>query len=610
MAALESSTDRLRILSRLAASLNRSADVRGDLTGILEHLLEAMDLQAGWIMLSDPQDRSPQMGPGFILAAHHGLPASISLEHQDVWDQTCICEGRCHENSMAGAYNESGCPRLDQLRATSGGPMTHATAPLTAGGRSLGVINVADAAWRPLDKTCLALLQQAGREIGEALSRARAYEQLLARRVDEQSALLKLSRKLLAHRSLDDLIACVLNSAREVLGADASALLLRDEQQEALYFRGTVGWRRDPTQAGRRLRANRRCRAWEAINRQQPIVIDDMSQSEFGPAGAWWARGESFQSQTIVPLTIASRSIGVLVLNTRDVRPFDASATRYLQLLAQQAALALDSAALREHEADQDRLQNELVLAHDIQHLLQPDLDIDIPGWDLASTYRAAQAVGGDFYDVLMDYSTPGRIGLLIGDVSGKSISGALLMAAALSTIRNAARSTPDPAAALQRANTRIRRIVRADRFISVFLGWLDTRSGHLTYACAGQNAPLLHRAGAATAQELAAPGIVLGVLETPSFETRHTRLSVGDALVLYTDGVTEAQDENHDLFGENRLAAAVVRSPDGPSEVVLERILHDVHCFVGEAPQSDDLTVMVIHRQPRTSSTRQSPTI
>lgn len=600
MAALESSTDRFRILSRLAASLNRSADVRGGLTGILKHLLEAMDLKAGWIILSDPKDRNPQVGQGFILAAHHGLPASMSLEQHGVWDQTCHCEKRCRDNSMKGACNESSCPRLDQVRTLSGGTVTHATAPLISEGRTLGVINVADAGWRPLDEGHLALLHQAGREIGEAITRARAYEQLLARRIDEQSALLRLSRKLLAHRSIDDLIDCVLNSARDVLGADACALLLRDAQQEALYFRGAVGWRRNPTRARRRLRANRGCRAWEAINRQQAVVIDDMADSEFGPMGAWWARGEAFQSQTIVPLTIASRSIGVLVLNTRDVRPYDATATRYLQLLAQQAALALDGAALREREADQERLRSELILAHDIQHLLQPDIDVDIPGWDLASTYRAAHAVGGDFYDVLMDYSTPGRIGLIIGDVSGKSISGALLMAASLSTIRNAARSTPDPAAALHRANTRIRRIVQADRFISVFLGWLDTRSGHLTYACAGQNAPLLHRAQAATVQELAAPGIVLGVLDAPCFETRHTRLCVGDALVLYTDGVTEAQDENHDLFGENRLADAIVRAPDGPAEVVLERILHDVGCFVGDAPQSDDLTVMVVHRQSR----------
>jgi len=600
MTALENTTDRLRILGGLAADLNRAADVRGSLFGVLRRVIDTMGLESGWIVLADPEVREPHAGAGFIVAAHHNLPPALAIEREPAWAGVCHCERRCRRGELGAAYNEMKCPRLDRLRAELGRGATHASASLDASGRSLGVINVAAADWSPLDPTALDVLTQVGRRIGAAIERGRAYEQLLSRRVEEQSALLELSREMLAHRSIDELISSVLRAARDVLDADACALLLTGRDPRYLQFSGSVGWQRDPAAAGRRVRSDRRCSVTLAMDRQKPVVIENLQDSTLGTWAASWDRAEGFCSQAVVPLTTGTRAIGALVLNTRTPRQFDEGGTRFLQLVAHQAALALESAGLREREAARTRLDAELALAHDIQQLMLPDPTLDVLGWDLASTYRAAQAVGGDFYDVLADYRNPRRMGLLIGDVAGKSISGALLMAMSLGAIRMAARRTNDPAEALIAANARIRKQIQADRFVSAFFGWLDTDTGDFVYACAGHNPPLIHRAGAAAAQELDSSGVVLGIVEDPEITSRRIRLAPGDTLVLFTDGVTEALDADRELFGEARLEAAIVRAPDGPAKIVLDRIVNDVNVFTGAAPQSDDLTIMVVHRLTR----------
>jgi sigma-B regulation protein RsbU (phosphoserine phosphatase) len=285
------------------------------------------------------------------------------------------------------------------------------------------------------------------------------------------------------------------------------------------------------------------------------------------------------------------------VVNSRTPRHFSEQEVRFLQLMANQAAIAMETARLREEEAARRSLDAELALAREIQRTMMPRAPLDVPGWEVATVYRAAEEVGGDFYDVIDLPGAARRIGLLLGDVAGKSVSGALLMTLSLTAVREAILRTHAPAAVLSEANARIVMQIRADRFVSAFFGVLDPASGSLRYANAGQCYPLVWRTAQGEIEELTARGIILGVMPDPVLEERTVSLERGDVLVLYSDGVTEALNARRSLFGEERLRGALARGAAEGARGVVRRILHDVEAFTRQAAASDDLTLVVVSR-------------
>jgi hypothetical protein len=282
---------------------------------------------------------------------------------------------------------------------------------------------------------------------------------------------------------------------------------------------------------------------------------------------------------------------GVYLCRRQD--PLDvASLLPALQSLAAQVASAL-------HRAAVFRIEQELAVAGRIQASFLPAELPKISGWQLAATLEPARETSGDFYDIIP--LPNGCWGILVADVADKGTGAALYMALSRTLIRTyAVEYETQPELALRAANRRILADARAELFVTVFYGILDPMSGTLTYCNAGHNPPYLVEAeSSGQALALSRTGLPLGILKDESWEQGTVQIPPGGALVLYTDGVTEAQGPQGELFGTGRLLAAVQSQGAASAQGIQHTVVSAVHAFAGDAPhgQHDDLTLMILVR-------------
>ena len=249
-----------------------------------------------------------------------------------------------------------------------------------------------------------------------------------------------------------------------------------------------------------------------------------------------------------------------------------------------------------------EKMERELALAGEVQASFLPRELADIPGWQLAVMLKPSRETSGDFYDV--NLLPNGRLEILVADVVDKGAGAALYMALSWTLLRTYAAEYPtQPELVLNAVNRRILADTRTDQFVTVFYGILDPVTGTLVYANAGHCPPYLISAQhGQDVQELVRTGVPLGILEDRTWEREAVQLAPGDALVLYTDGITEAQNEQSMFYGEDRLLESARASLGCPAEGIRDAIMADVHRFVGSAPQFDDIALAVVVRDSPTT--------
>ncbi|MCA9969149.1 MAG: PP2C family protein-serine/threonine phosphatase [Anaerolineales bacterium] len=243
------------------------------------------------------------------------------------------------------------------------------------------------------------------------------------------------------------------------------------------------------------------------------------------------------------------------------------------------------------------KVTQELAVAGQIQTSFLPQQLPEVPGWQLAVTLEPARETSGDFYDII---PLPGGcIGLLVADVADKGIGPALYMALSRTLIRTYAEAHElEPHRVLSETNRRILRDTFNDLFVTVFYAVLDPRTGRIVYCNAGHNPPYVLQAGNGSAPcALGRTAIPLGILEDAEWQYGEILLRPGDVLVMYTDGVTEAQNDLADFFGEERLLDIVSRNRHRSAEAIEDKIVSAIYDFVGDEPQFDDITLMVVVR-------------
>ena len=220
-----------------------------------------------------------------------------------------------------------------------------------------------------------------------------------------------------------------------------------------------------------------------------------------------------------------------------------------------------------------------------------------IDGWEIATAYRPAREVGGDFYDLYLLPDRPSVVGFVVADVTGKGVTAALMMAFSRAVLRSAAYNGSGPADALERTNRVLVREARTGLFLTAFVGWLDTTTGELKWASAGHEAPVVVRAGSDKLSRLTAAGGMLGLFDPLSVRDRTTLLGPGDTLVAHTDGVTDARDDRGEFFGESRYLEIVRRQLRDGSVGLVHAVEAAVDRFQGDTPAADDLTVVSVTR-------------
>lgn len=300
-----------------------------------------------------------------------------------------------------------------------------------------------------------------------------------------------------------------------------------------------------------------------------------------------------------VPIKFQSRTRGVLILQRAPHQPiFTASDEKLVLALAQQAAIAMQTAYLHQREVQRQRMEEELQIGRRIQLSLLPTTLPQVPGWEFATYYQAAQQVGGDFYDVLILPHEPHRVGLVIADVTGKGVPAALMMAFSRAILRAEASTHSAPHVVLEHTNDWIRQGRPAHLFVSTFYATLDTQTGELRYASGGHDRPLWRRHATGECVKLTARGSLLGAFDDIAAEERQIDLAPGDSVLCYTDGVTEAMDEARNLFGEERLHAVLLANPEATAAQIVDAVVKAVTDFANGSPLSDDLTLLVIKRR------------
>ena len=285
--------------------------------------------------------------------------------------------------------------------------------------------------------------------------------------------------------------------------------------------------------------------------------------------------------------------------------------------MADNLAASLDE--LRRAIAEKERMEREMEIAHDMQQSFLPQTLPETPGIEIAATMRPAYEVGGDFYDVIP--LSGGRWGTLIADVSDKGMPAALYMALSRTLLRTHSLSARPQYLSDALESAQVRRLMRSGSlgalaalgavrqtndyltdhhsescmFLTMFYAVYDPQSRLLTYVNAGHNPPLLHNALTDEQDWLRPTDMLVGIMHGRPYEAQERQLGPGDMLVLYTDGVTEAFNPEHEMFGEERLVDIVRTHAGASAQEVVEAVESAVTAFAGEAPQSDDLTLLVM---------------
>jgi sigma-B regulation protein RsbU (phosphoserine phosphatase) len=297
-----------------------------------------------------------------------------------------------------------------------------------------------------------------------------------------------------------------------------------------------------------------------------------------------------------VPLPIKGRSLGVLYVDsTAKVKEFTTSELSVFKALGGLIALAVENGRLLARKAEQERIKRELLVAQKIQERLLPTDLAQPEGFDLAGTNWPCDETSGDYFDVI-PYGD-GRLALVVGDVSGHGLGPALIMASTRALLHSSLVTRPDLADVVHTINVYLERDIPANAFMSFFLASLDPTKRTFEYVSAGHNPPLL-RAADGTIQELGRTGPVLGVLPEAGYTVAgpHT-LASGAVLMLYTDGIFEANDGHGEMYGEERLQASfAAHSEAGASATaILDGVLADLRAFVGAQPFDDDVTCLIV---------------
>jgi sigma-B regulation protein RsbU (phosphoserine phosphatase) len=278
------------------------------------------------------------------------------------------------------------------------------------------------------------------------------------------------------------------------------------------------------------------------------------------------------------------------VYNKKGGQRFTEEDQRLLAIIAGQSAQVIENARLSEEEL---RMREQMRLAAKIQLDLLPKAAPQIAGYDIAGKSLPAQTVGGDYFDfIAVDQN---RLAVCLGDVSGKGLPASLLMANLQATVRAQALVEATAHVCVERSNRLICQNTDRCNFITFFYALLNHRDHRFSYANAGHNPPLLF--AGKTKRELSRRGLVLGIRDNLEYEEETVDLQAGDLLLIYSDGVIEAMNARQEEFGEDGLIATTRQNCEDTAGVLIEKIMQALRKHVGQAVQSDDITLVVVKR-------------
>jgi serine phosphatase RsbU (regulator of sigma subunit)/pSer/pThr/pTyr-binding forkhead associated (FHA) protein len=396
------------------------------------------------------------------------------------------------------------------------------------------------------------------------------------------------NEQLVFHRPLSEILETIMDLARRAVPFERGLLMLREgEKLQAQVIRvppDEVG----STISISRTIADRVLRSQESILTSDALIDDRFRQGHSVEA-------QQLRSVMCVPLWNNREVIGLIYVDNRHrAALFSEESLRLLTYLANVAAVKIENARLFEQVVAKERMEQELQKAREIQDHLLPAHGPPIPGYEVFGHSAPCQAVGGDYFDYL---DLPGGCyGIGLGDVAGKGLPAALLMASFQAGLHALCEMGQSPEETITRLNRLLSRRIPQNRFVTFFYGVLDPARHTLTYVNAGQNPPCRVRAGAEV-ERLTATGPPLGLLPDAVFKPRTLAILPGDIVLCFSDGATEGRSATDEEFGEARLIEIVRQDPSAGPEDIVHRAAAAVETHCAASPRQDDITLVVLKR-------------
>jgi sigma-B regulation protein RsbU (phosphoserine phosphatase) len=398
-----------------------------------------------------------------------------------------------------------------------------------------------------------------------------------------------LARELIEDRPMDELFGFIIDRVMQHLRPSRAALGLLGSDGKS--FVNVEVRRQDRTDVSE-LRISHTLLS-EVVEEKKALAFMDVSVDEK------LSRAQSIIMQGIhsilcAPLTIGDSVVGVLyvdyLFNQRVISEED---VRLVAQIARFAAIKLETTRLREEAIQKRIMDEELKTASVIQRRLLPPSPTGIPGYTFVGSNRPCRTISGDYYDFVL--RPDGRVYFVIADVSGKGVTAGLMMAGLQAAFRIFSKSDPEPAVLVSQLNEALKDNLPQSKFVTLFLGRLDTQTGVVEYANAGHTPPLwVRRHGV---DELIETDLLLGVVTRAQYTNRTLRLEPGDAFVLFTDGVTDAEGGIGPELGTAELMKAIGPLHGSDAATVTNAIEESVFRHVGDAPLADDVTLVVVSR-------------
>ena len=395
----------------------------------------------------------------------------------------------------------------------------------------------------------------------------------------------------------DDVLRLIVDAAIEMSSAERGFLMLKNEAGEL-----EIKVARD--RARNSLRGDRLTVSRSAVDRamrtNRSLILNDE-----GDAAGESAVNLELRSIVCLPLhrfkmreKIGATSllrpdvIGLLYVDSRvGTGALSKTSLTLLESLAFEISKCLESVRLMGEEKEKQKLEQELAMAHEVQSALLPMIFQQLESFDVAARSIPCRYVGGDFYDVIA--LDDGQAAFVLGDVSGKGISAALLAAVAQGGIQTQLRTGSSLADSVNNLNRVVAEKSAANRFITLFCGVLDAH-GNFSYVNAGHNPPILARSDGRI-ELLSTKSLVLGAFDDAQYLARTTKVEPGDGIVIFSDGVTEAVDGSNEMFGDHRLERIVKRNVNSTAERIRDTIIEQVLEFTRGTPQADDITLLAV---------------
>lgn len=406
-------------------------------------------------------------------------------------------------------------------------------------------------------------------------------------------AILGISKALGNTLDLNEILDKILDGLFRIFPqADEGFILLKDEERNKLLVKATKV-RRGADEASIRISVTIVKQAMK--DREAILSADAVKDSRFKLSDSLTQL--QIRSMMCLPLLDQDdNALGVIQLDTKDIRrQFSQGDLDLMVSVASQASMAVDNARLHTELVKQRDLQRDLDFATQVQLGFLPTHPPEVSGYAFADFYEAALSVGGDYFDYIV--LSDGRIAISLGDVAGKGVPAALLMARLFSSSRLHLLTAPNVADAMTRLNAEIVSSGVGHRFVTCIMMMLDPRTHEVTIANAGHMTPIRRNCSQqATAVGSDVSGMPLGVVADQQFKQHQIRLEPGDALILFTDGISEGMNDAGNIYGTDRLAAYVA---DGPQQMkpLVTGIVEDVELFCDGRPQRDDMCLVAIQR-------------